>query len=231
MEKQLKQIVKDSASRKAVLYILLYIAVVIIAGFFLKQYVDREQLRALTESTGIWGILVFGCIEYLYVIFVPINTTIHLISGYLFGGDLGWVLNFITTTAGLFTIIFLVKRYGRPLLEKIVSQKFLEQFDNISAKIGPFTLFVLYVLPMFPDDEITYLVAAANIKFKRFILPVIFGNITKAAISYVGDEGSSGLDLALGSRIVILIIGGIIIGIQEYIVQRKKLKNQMAPTH
>ncbi|MFA6042542.1 MAG: VTT domain-containing protein [Patescibacteria group bacterium] len=224
MQAHTKVLFKNATSKKALLYIFLYIVFIVVVAFLAKAYIDREQLRVFIDDTGTLGMLVFGVLEYLYVVFVPINTTIHLIAGYLFGGNVGWVFNFVTTTAGLFTIVLLVKKYGRPLLMKIVSPHFLEQYDALAAKIGPFTLFAFYVLPLFPDDELTYVVAAANIRFSRFVLPILFGNITKAAISYVGAEGGGGFRLALGSRVVVFVIGGICIGLQEYWVQRRQRK-------
>ena len=220
-----KDIIESIPPKKAWIVLGLYIAFMVCLAFLLPQFIDREWLRSIVDQTGIWGIGVFLVIEYFYIIFVPIfNTTIHLAAGYIFGGNLGWVLNFITTTAGLFTIILLVKKFGRPLIEKIVPRQIVNRYDKVARRFGPLALFIIYVLPGFPDDEMTYLIAASPVKFSRFILPVLLGNVTKAAISYIGDEGSSGFDLAIGSRIVVLVVGLILIGVQEYFYQRTSRK-------
>ena len=128
-----------------------YVVFMVILAFVATQYIDRDALRILVKGSGMIGAILFLVIEYLYVVFVPIyNTAIHIASGYIFGGQLGWMLNFIATTAGLFTIIFLVKTYGRLLLEKIVSKRFINSYDSAISKIGIMALFIMYVLPLFP---------------------------------------------------------------------------------
>jgi len=227
MDNKVKAFFKDYiSSRQAWLILGIYIAVMIALAFIVTQYIDRSTLHTIVDRSGAWGIGVFLIIEYLYVIFVPIyNTAIHIASGYIFGGQLGWIFNFVATTAGLFTIILLVKSYGRLLLEKVVSNKFIKSYDSVISKIGIIALFIMYVLPLFPDDEITYLLAVGGkIQFWRFIIPVVLGNVAKTAVSYIGDEGLSGFTIAIEARVIILVVGLIIIGAQEYWLVPKLVK-------
>ena len=227
---KLNKLIKETfTSRQAWLILSIYIAFMVTLAFVVTQYVDRDALRALVESAGTLGVVLFLVIEYLYVVFVPIyNTAIHVASGYIFGGQLGWVLNFIATTAGLFTIVLLVKSYGRLLLEKVVSTKFIRSYDSVISKIGLIALFIMYVLPLFPDDEITYLLAVGGkIQFWRFIIPVVLGNIAKTAVSYIGDEGLSGFSIAIEARVVILVVGLVLVGIQEYWLVPKLFKYKL----
>jgi len=229
----LTKLIKNTlSSRQAWLILSIYIAFMVALAFVVTQYVDKDALRVLIESSGTLGVILFLIIEYLYVVFVPIyNTAIHIASGYIFGGQLGWILNFIATTAGLFTIIWLVKSYGRPLLEKIVSKQFIHSYDSVISKIGLLALFIMYVLPLFPDDEITYLLAVGGkIQFWRFIIPVVLGNIAKTAVSYIGDEGLGGFSIAIEARVVILVVGLIFIGIQEYWLVPKLVNKSISKT-
>lgn len=212
-----KELFSEITNRQALIMVFGYIFLMVILAIVLQQTVDREWLRQVVSDTGNFGLIIFFLIEYIYIILVPVyNTTIHLAAGYIFGGDIGWVLNFLATSAGLFTIIYLVKRFGRPLLQRIVPSRIYNRYDDLSHRIGPITLFLVYVLPLFPDDEITYLIAAGQVRFARFVLPVLLGNVTKAAVSYIGDEGMAGFQMALGTRVIVLVIGIILIGIQEY---------------
>jgi uncharacterized membrane protein YdjX (TVP38/TMEM64 family) len=219
-------IISHLSSRRAWLILITYLTLLTAVGVLLHLYVDREALRQMVNRSGSLGIWLFLLIEYLYIFFAPIyNTPIHLAAGYIFGGSLGWLLNFVATTAALFTIIALVKYFGRPLLARIVSESKLQKYDKLTQRIGPVALFIAYVLPLFPDDEITYMLAAGErVQFWRFILPVTLGNVTKAAVSFIGDEGSQGVPVALGSRILVLLVGLVLIGIQEYVVRRSKRK-------
>ncbi len=231
MDNKVKAFLKNHiSSRQAWLFLGIYIAIMIALAFIVTQYTDRDVLRTTVDRLGSVGALAFLIIEYLYVVFVPIyNTAIHVASGYIFGGQLGWILNIIATTAGLFTIIVLVRSYGRLLLDKVVSKGILKYYDSIVSKIGVVTLFIIYVLPLFPDDEITYLLAAGKrIQFWRFIIPVVLGNIAKTSTSYVGDEGVGGISMTIGTRVVVLVVGLIIIGIQEYWLLPKLINKSKA---
>jgi uncharacterized membrane protein YdjX (TVP38/TMEM64 family) len=196
----------------------------IVVAYFFNKYIDKETLQTIVKNTGQLGILIYGLLEIIYVTFTPLlNTFVLIASGYIFGGNLGFVINFISTTIGLFLIVVLVKKYGRPLLQRLVSPRFYGHFDKITKQIGPITLFIVYVLPFTPDDELTYIIAAGAIKLRRFILPIILGTIAKAAYSYIGDQGTHGIAIAAYFRIIILIVGLVIIGLQEYVIKKIKL--------
>lgn len=217
---------KDSERTKLKSMIIVgsYIALMVATAFIFTDYINRESLQTIVKSSGQFGILVYFLIEVVYVTFTPLlNTFILITSGYLFGGHIGFIINFLATAVGLFLIIFLVKRYGRPLLKKFISPRFYNRFDYITQKVGPITLLIVYVLPFTPDDELTYLIAAGPIGIKRFILPILLGTLAKATYSYIGDLGVDGVLIAVYARITLLIIGLIIVGTQEYWIKKRQI--------
>ena len=103
----------------------IYIFLMIVAAVIFIKYVSRESLQEIVQETGFLGIIIYFIIEVIYVTLTPLlNTAILIASGYIFGGNLGFIINFLATTTGLFLIVFLVKKYGRSLLQKLVSHKF-----------------------------------------------------------------------------------------------------------
>lgn len=197
-------------------------ALMVAAAIVFTKYIDRESLQSFIAASGQWGIAIYFFIELFYVTFTPLlNTFILIASGYLFGGLTGFIVNFLATSTGLFLIVFLVRKYGRPLLQKVVSHKFYERFDQITQKVGPMTLLIVYVFPFTPDDELTYIIAAGPLPFKRFVLPIVLGTAAKAAYSYIGDLGARGLAIAGYARIVMLIVGVILVGLQEHYFKKR----------
>ena len=147
-----------------------YVFLMVLLAIVFNKYVDKNLLQQIIQNTGQLGLVVYFLVEVIYVTFTPLlNTFILIVSGYLFGGNVGFALNFLATTVGLFLIVGLVKKYGRPLLQNIIPARIYNRFDEITQKIGPITLLVVYVLPFTPDDELTYIVAAGPLGFKRFI--------------------------------------------------------------
>ncbi len=213
---------KSPKKQMSMLLLIAYIFFMILIAMLLSRYLDKEILQLIIKSKGSLGILVFLLLEFIYVVFIPLyNTAIHIGAGYIFGGHLGFILNFIATSAGLFTIVLLVRKYGRPFLKGLISSTFYNRYDRLSQKIGPIFLFLIYVLPFTPDDEMTYIVAAGPVGIKRFILPILLGNVAKSAMSYVGDKGISGLSIAGIVRVVMLLAGLIVITMQEYLYKKK----------
>jgi uncharacterized membrane protein YdjX (TVP38/TMEM64 family) len=218
---EVRKIIFNRVKLKSITIITLYIALMVLTALIFSIYVDRESLQAVVRSTGQFGIIIYFFIEVIYVTFTPLfNTAILIASGYIFGGNIGFILNFLSTIFGLFLIVFLVKKYGRPMLKKLISNNFYNRFDKITQKVGPITLLVVYILPFTPDDELTYIVAAGPIGIRRFILPILLGSMAKAAYSYIGDMGAEGIIIAFYARLILLIVGLFVIGVQEYIIRR-----------
>jgi len=216
-----QQLIHNRTKLRSILILSIYITIMILAAVIFSNYVDRESLQKAIQDIGPLGIIIYFIIEVIYVTLTPLlNTAILIASGYIFGGHLGFIINFLATTLGLFLIVFLVKRYGRSLLQKVVSHKFYRNFDRIVQKIGPVTLLIVYVLPFTPDDELTYLIAAGPVKFRRFIIPILLGSLAKAAYSYIGDLGAEGIIIALYARVILLVIGLIAVGLQEHWIKR-----------
>ena len=222
---KLKGIIYGDLKMKSLLILASYIGLMVVSAILFSIYIDKESLQATVQAAGPLGVLVYGLVEVIYVAFTPLlNTFVLVASGYIFGGHIGFLINFFSTAVGLFLIILLVKKYGRPLLHRIVSPKFYDRFDHIVQKVGPMTLLVVYVLPLTPDDELTYIVAAGPLGLKRFILPILLGTAAKAAYSYIGDLGAGGIKIAVYFRIVLLIVGVIAVGFQEFMFRRMEKK-------
>ena len=218
----INKIIHDRVKLKSIITLGVYDSLMVIAAIVFSKYVDREALQAVVKSSGSLGMVAYFLIEVIYVTLTPLfNTAILIASGYIFGGHVGFVMNFLATSVGLFIIVFLVKKYGRPLLQRILSPHFYNRFDHLAQKIGPITLLICYVLPFTPDDELTYIVAAGPIRIKRFILPILLGTLAKAAYSYIGDMGTKGIAIATYARLIMLVIGLVIVGTREYLFRRK----------
>ena len=188
-----------------------YILLMFIAWYYVSNYfLDKEQIKKFVSQFGFASPIMFLVIQIIYVIIVPIyNTPIHLAGGYIFGSYIGFILNYVSTTIGLFIIILLSKKYGRKIILALVNKQTLEKYDKLIAdkKLTPYFLFVIYVLPFFPDDEVTYLIALSNLKFKSYIPAILLGNIPKAAVSFLGSNLISGILPTIIIRGGILLIG------------------------
>ncbi|MCP4393599.1 MAG: TVP38/TMEM64 family protein [Alphaproteobacteria bacterium] len=154
----------------------------------------REFAQKHTEVFGSFAPIAFIAIQALQVIVTPISHyTVSMIGGFLFGPHLGGLFNWIGRLIGHTTAFWISRRFGRPIAKRFVEEKTFEKFDRIisgdnDAKMQTFILFLIYFLPLFPDDEISYIVGLSRMQKKLFLIANVFGHIGGSfALAYVGS--------------------------------------------
>lgn len=189
--------------------------------------VDKESVREIVAGYGIFSPLVFVLIQIIQNVVAPIaHQPLLMAGGFIFDPITGFFLNWIGTVIGTFLIFLIGKRFGRPLVDKMVSKKAIERYDSIVKKLGPFGLFLIYAIPFFPDDEITYLVAISGIPIKSIIPAIILGKIGGATNSFIGDDPINGslVSIIIGS--IVLVLGSLFYLREKYLpFLRNKIKN------
>ena len=106
------------------------------------------------------------------------------------------------------TISFLlIRRYGRPLLDKLVDRHHIVHFSHLIQRRGLGVLFLCYTLPIFPSDVISLLLGLTHIHIGLFLLMVILGHIPRIIlIAWLGEDLQTGL-----SSISLLVMGGVVL--------------------
>lgn len=188
-------------------------ALAIIATLGLLAYFNRDHLAIFTdtdrakeviEDAGPWGPLVFIAMQIFQVFFAPIPGQVTgFAGGYLFGTGLGTLYTVIGATIG-FTLVFLLSRkLGRPFVGKFVNKKTMEKFDYIADSNGPFVLFLIFLLPVFPDDLICYLAGLTKIPIRTLVLISLAGRLPGyLVLSFTGNGTADG-----NIQMVAIIVG------------------------
>jgi uncharacterized membrane protein YdjX (TVP38/TMEM64 family) len=135
---------------------------------------DKENLAKFIESLGIWGPIVVILLQIVQVIIAPIpGQFTALVGGFLFGWW-GLLLTVIGSTLGFMAVIALSRKFGRPLLEKFFKKDQIKKFDFVTDK-GEMVLFLIFLLPAFPDDLVAYLAGLTKIPFHRLVAIAVIG--------------------------------------------------------
>lgn len=151
----------------------------------------QDVWRNRIETFGIFAPLAFILIQALQVVITPISHySIGVIGGFLYGPYLGALLNWIGRMIGHIAAFFIARFFGRKIADRFVKKETLERYDRyISNK--SLVLFILYFLPLFPDDELSYLAGLSRMRFRMFFLANFFGHIGGSlGLAYLG----SGMD-------------------------------------
>lgn len=182
------------------------IAAMVAAGFaFVPLFGDPERIAALVDSTGGWGPLVFIIIQMLQVIAAPVPGQVTgLASGYLFGPTLGTLYCVIGGTIGCTIVFLLSRRLGRPFVELFVSERALKRFDYLADSGGALVLLFIFLVPIFPDDIISYIAGLTRVPIHRLVLVALFGRLPGYILFAIAGERAAEADLS-----VLFWIGGV----------------------
>lgn len=148
----------------------------------------QEVWRDRIASFGIFAPFAFIAIQALQVVVTPISHySIGVIGGFLYGPYVGALFNWVGRMIGHIAAFFIARLLGRRIAERFVNTETLQKYDkHVSDK--SLVLFLFYFLPLFPDDEMSYLAGLSKMKFGMFFLANFFGHIGGSlGLAYLGS--------------------------------------------
>jgi uncharacterized membrane protein YdjX (TVP38/TMEM64 family) len=186
------------------------IAVLLAVAFaFVPLMGNPERIRQLVEDAGAWGPVAFVAIQALQVIAAPVPGQVTgLASGYLFGPVLGTIFCVIGGTLGCTIVFVLSRRFGRPFVETFVSQRALQRFDFLAGTAGPLVLLVIFIVPIFPDDVISYIAGLTRIRIRTLVLIALFGRLPGYIIYAIAGERAAAADT---TALVIIAVATVVL--------------------
>ncbi len=209
---------------KIIWYILTIVPIILlILGYVYPSsfFSNQEQIRNFVESYGILAPIVFVIIQILQVVLTPISHyVVGLAGGFIFGTWYGFILNWIGRVIGTLIAFYLGRKFGRKIIKHVVKQETLSRYDKIFEK-GKLILFLMYFLPLFPDDELSYLAGFSSMRARVFIPIMLLGHIGGSlGLAFLG----SGLSYSNPLFIIFSVIT-LIAGILFVIFYKRHIKN------
>jgi uncharacterized membrane protein YdjX (TVP38/TMEM64 family) len=125
--------------------------------------------------SGNWGILLILLLRLISIV-IPIlpGTYCLLISGYLFGLVNGLLISFVADLLSCSISFSLSKRFGRKILKRVMSKKYLNKFENLSKKYLEKNFFLLTGFLMTGwFDFVSYGVGLTKLRWRKFLLALI----------------------------------------------------------
>ena len=82
----------------------------------------------------------------------------------------------------------IAKMYGRPLIDRLFSEKLIAKYEHWTGEGSPFArLFAIAIfLPVAPDDFLCYLAGTTSMSWKRFIIIILLGKPAALALYSLG---------------------------------------------
>ena len=188
--------------------------------------VIREIVRPdeVVEILGPYGPLGIISGQILQVIFAPIPPVTAVASGTLYGPFTGAFISIIGASIGTVLAVYFSNRYGRPLVERVVSNEHMNRFDDLIEKSGYLPFIILFVFPGFPDDALCFIAGLTKLDWKKLAFIGSIGRLP--GILMLTTTGHS---IAESSRIIFIITGLSIITISFLSVRyREELETKFS---
>jgi len=192
---------------KAYLKIAILVSLIVL-GIFLFYYYDlyrffisRKKIIAFVNSFGPLSVVIFISLQILQVIVAPIPGEVNgFIGGYLYGPLLGTLYSTIGLTIGSLIAFVLARWLGLPFVEKVIDPKVLRKYDHFMEHRGTLITFILFLIPGFPKDALSYIIGLSHMKMRTFLLVCTGGRLLGTLmLSISGDCARNDQHVALAA--------------------------------
>ena len=191
------------------LLIIIPIALLILGYIYPSSFFsNQEKVREFIEPYGILAPIMFIILQILQVVLTPISHyAVGLAGGFLFGTWLGFIYNWIGRVIGTLIAFYLGRKFGRRIIQHLVKPETMRKYDKLFDK-GKLILFLMYFLPLFPDDELSYLAGFSSMKARVFIPIMLIGHVGGSlGLSFLGSGLSYGSPWFIIFSIITLTAG------------------------
>lgn len=177
----------------------------------LIKFSSPAFVRDYFIGLGTIGYIIFiGLIAASIILPVP-STFVAIGGGYVYGLLIGTILALAGTILGATVSFYLVRIFGEPLLEKVVSKKNYLHFNHLFKKRGTKIALISYALPIFPADSLNFLLGLTNIKYAAFLVILILGSIPRYVIvTSLGENLLAGITIksaiTVGAAVIFILI-------------------------
>lgn len=156
-----------------------------------------DRVRVFFEGFEAWGPLVFFSIQAIRVVvpFVPAGPLI-MVGVAVFGPWWGFALSLLGGFGGSVSVFLLARRFGRPMVVRLVGEKTLEKHAGKMGADGRWMLGALMMPLPAAGDAVCALAGLSEISLGRFAVLNLLGRIPYTALTVLL---ASGLNTSSGS--------------------------------
>ena len=181
----------DWASRKVPSAIALALLVILLAFTVWRALLDSPMSHLLhrlyrdpvflPETLQAWGWLapiIFILIQALQVIISPIpGEATGILGGYLFGLTLGFIYSTVGLTIGTMVAFWIGRWLGGSFVRRYIADHIWERLGFVVEAEGAILAFVIYLIPGFPKDIVSYLFGISPMPTWVFALVSTLGRV------------------------------------------------------
>lgn len=201
--------------------VILYLGAILLLVFALF-YITK--VIVLTDAYGFEGLLkehlnaakyIFFFISFAQPIVLPIPEAVTVPgASAVFGPTAAAAIAFLGTLLGIATMFFSARYGGRKFISKLIKEAQLKKYQQYVSKNETLIMFILFIIPILPDEIICIGAGIGHVSPKKFLLIASVSKlITATVLAYslqLAERFSiTGSQLMIGVSATIFILFGI----------------------
>lgn len=171
---------------------------------------SADGFRDWVEGLGALGPVAYVLAQALQVILAPIPGSLFPPVGALaFGPWQALVLGMIGLAIGSAVVFLIARRWGRPLAVRFFGEDRIQRYEKVIGARGGALLWLVFLLPLLPDDAVCALAGISGISFRRFMVIATVGRLPAVAVGVFTMAGLEGAPLwvwALATAVAALLL-------------------------
>jgi uncharacterized membrane protein YdjX (TVP38/TMEM64 family) len=154
---------------------------------------DQDQIREWLAGFGPLAPLISIVLNIAQVLLAPVpGQVIGLANGYLFGVLWGTVYSLLGVMFGSALAMGLGRWLGRPIVERFVGSTHLARWDHLADRRGPLFFFLVFLLPLVPDDIACFAVGLSPLSIPYILALAVIGRLPGLIVSsWIGANAST----------------------------------------
>ncbi|GAB2488393.1 TVP38/TMEM64 family protein [Alkalibacterium psychrotolerans] len=150
---------------------------------------SREDFVAYVHGFGRYSVIIFLILQTLQLFLPLLPSAITVTAGVvLYGPILGVFYNYVGISIGSILAFLIVRKYGEPALDKLVSEKKVRKYEHKLTHGKAFERFFTTVIftPFAPDNVVCYLAGLSDMTKKKVIIIILLGKPLSIALYSLG---------------------------------------------
>ncbi|MDJ0693900.1 MAG: VTT domain-containing protein [Mastigocoleus sp. MO_167.B18] len=155
------------------------------------KFIGLEKAQIWIENTGNWAPILFVVLCIISLILAPLSgSSLFIAGGALFGKEFAFILSFIALIIGCSINFWISKKFGRPVVCRLLGKKNLEELDKFISRLKSrhSILYITFIMPL-SQDIVSYAVGLTKIRYAHFLLSLILSaTVVVAGYIYIGSS-------------------------------------------
>jgi len=202
------------------------ISLVVFGEAMLGVITNPDRFQNWLNGFGVFDELIFIGLRILQTMIKVIpSAALEVASGYAYGVVKGTALCVLGNAIGSLIEILLVKKFGKKLVEKVVSVEKLGAIKAFRENGNAYAmLFLIYLLPFVPKDMLTYVVGLTAINPFMFLLVTSVARIPSILPFSLSGSAFAAERYTLAIVVLVVIVVLAVLGFIGYKLYLKKKK-------